>query len=897
MAAQRPNVIVYQEYENLTVAPDIPDLNVIIVGPCYQILDYLDDKDDCYADDYGTLNSDVPLVDPSAVVLSAPPNIEAGGELDASSLVIYFDEARGVVVEDSGAAPQEATFAADDNLFQAHTTAAGVHFGGEEVAPGDILLTQSQGTSDYVKTVKEVLYVLNDYGSTLKFLSGSGAYDAVQEGDIVTLSGDQAPVSRDGTYTVLRIRDDDNLEFTGLDWTGNYEVDVIAGSWDITITVTSPAGAVRTGYPATLEMADYSDLRTTTDFELANDAVNRRWRVERDISDVELADTDYAVDDNEITLNAGIDVDLSATLLAKKVSYAKIYVEYKALRTDLQDVTELSNYAEMEAGLGKYDARNPLFVGAVVAKANTTTPISVYAVTGDTLTAYLDFIDRVSSVRDIYAIVPLTYTTAILAALNNMCESLADPNYVLTAGIKQKFRATIGAIELQTQKYMVNASLDGTSSQVTSPAPTGDKTLTYSQTGGTPPDFSALGVVPGCTVEVYDDSLSTTVEYTVAHVNGALVLEADGVVASFVFAASDTFTVKDAAGTQLFQAVHGGGGVTAMSITDSALDKLYLILNAPGASFLTSGVIPGDVLQMPTDPNSTTWTTYTNWTIDAVLSETRLRIVNNGNDTSLLANELPHLYKRADGAAVTQGSFSYRVMRNMTKAQQVDEMVAVATSFGSKRLLLCYPDLVDVSGLVDGSLPRSVASTPEAAASQPGYYLSCAVGGLTAGKPPQQGFTNMGIAGIDRIYNSSEYFKEEHLTELSNGGVYVFIQDNPVALPYSIHEVTTDVTALEFSEYMVVKDFDFVAWTYLDTMLPFLGEWNVIPSTIEFIRQALVTTGDTMKSRFVAKIGAPLTDYTIDSVEQSSLSTDRIEAYVDVDLPMTLNTIGLHLVA
>jgi hypothetical protein len=236
-------------------------------------------------------------------------------------------------------------------------------------------------------------------------------------------------------------------------------------------------------------------------------------------------------------------------------------------------------------------------------------------------------------------------------------------------------------------------------------------------------------------------------------------------------------------------------------------------------------------------------------------------------------------------------------MRNLIRAQQVDELVSVASSFSSKRTLLCYPNLVDVTNLVDGSLPRTTPTEPAAAASQPGYYLSCAVGGQTAGNPPQQGFTTLGIAGIDRVYNSVNYFTEELLTELSNGGVYVFVQDNPVALPYTIHEVTTDVTALEFSEYMVVKDFDFVAKTFLDTLIPFLGIWNVNPETIEFIKQALYTTGDVLKARVVAKIGSPLVNYTLQSVDVSSISPDRIEAQMDIDLPMVLNTIALHLVA
>jgi hypothetical protein len=82
MAITRPNVIVYQEYQNITVAPDTPDLNVLIVGPAYQLLDYLDDKADCYAADYGTLNIAMNSYGvPAEVDIATPPNIAPGGSL------------------------------------------------------------------------------------------------------------------------------------------------------------------------------------------------------------------------------------------------------------------------------------------------------------------------------------------------------------------------------------------------------------------------------------------------------------------------------------------------------------------------------------------------------------------------------------------------------------------------------------------------------------------------------------------------------------------------------------------------------------------------------------------------------------------------------------------------
>jgi hypothetical protein len=238
-----------------------------------------------------------------------------------------------------------------------------------------------------------------------------------------------------------------------------------------------------------------------------------------------------------------------------------------------------------------------------------------------------------------------------------------------------------------------------------------------------------------------------------------------------------------------------------------------------------------------------------------------------------------------------------RVVRYYTASQQVTEMLATAHSFSSRRLVLCYPNEVDVADLKDGSLDRGTETDPADALPQPGYYLACAVGGQTSGQPSQQGFTFLGINGISRIYGSNDTFSEEQLTELSNGGIYVVTQESLAALPSTIHEVTTDVSTLEFSEYMILKNFDYIAWTFLDVLLEFLGRWNVTDETIQFIAQAEQSCIDTLKSQRKPKIGAPLIDASIVSNEVSSISSDRVESYIDIQMPMTLNIIGCHLVA
>ena len=916
MAINRPNAVVYQETDDLEVAPDIPDLDCLIVGPCYQILDYLDDKSLCAETTaYGTLNCAIPALPasltyatPVAVDFASPANRRAGAEIDASSVKLFFDDVRALVTTaDPAVTTNNAVYALGSNLFKSLDTLSDPthHLGDAGVEVGDHLLVQSPGGSaDHHMIVKELCYTFTR--------SGGGAISFLDAaiGDTITVSNDTAGGSggqRDGSYVIKRIIDADNVEVTtvipgsGI-WTGADTADII---------ITDSYGNVKAS-GTTVVLDDWCYARMTDDFsEACVIGDTCMWRFERDLSDVEMDAADITVTGNSIEVAAGLTTDINTSLTSKPITYAKIYFEYMALRTDLKKMTSLNSLQEMEDTLGKLDARNPLYVGAYVAKLNTTTRIKVYGIAdvANEEQAYLDFIDRVSAARELYCIVPLTYNTTVYAALVNMAENLADPTYVLDNGITQKFRAIIGAVELETIKYTFNATQGATAEQEVNTDSLADLitgTLGGTLLGALDMTAAGVGVLPGYTVTVDRDNVAAAqATYTVGHLNGALVFQLDPtatpsqLVAYSSAGAGEILEIKDTTGTVVYTQTSTAAPAD-ITLATGGRPELFTIAYMPGASFLST-VLPGDILEIPDDPNGADWNNTHTYVIDEVVSNERIRVVNRGADQALVATELPHLRKRVQNGtggvdAVTQGSIYIRIYRSMTKDQQVSEMTAVATSFFAKRLVLCYPDTVDVSGLVDGSLPRYGDTDPSDAASQPGYYLSCAVGGQTAGEPSQQGFTFLNIAGISAIYNSTDYFSENQLSDLSNGGVYVFAQDNPTALPYSIHEVTTDTTGLQTSEYMVIKNKDFVSWTFLDTLRPFLGVWNVTTQTIDFIRQAERDTIDVLKSRFRSKIGAPLIDATVTSTDISTLSSDRVETYIDADFPMVLNTIGLHLV-
>jgi hypothetical protein len=267
----------------------------------------------------------------------------------------------------------------------------------------------------------------------------------------------------------------------------------------------------------------------------------------------------------------------------------------------------------------------------------------------------------------------------------------------------------------------------------------------------------------------------------------------------------------------------------------------------------------------------------------------------------LVANELPHGVSRNSPttAIPTTEVLTYRITRSLDKAGQVDELVLVTQSIASRRVVNVWPDLCDVGGLVDGSLPRDplAPTTAQPAASQPGYYLACAVGGMTAGLPSHQGFTNLGIAGISKIYNSNTYFSDKNITDISNGGWFVFQQDTPAALPYVVHQLTTDVSTLQSGEYSMVKNFDFVSLFFADILDDYLGIWNINPETIGFISASVLAGIDNLKLRRRPRIGAPLIDATLVSIGVSPASADRIEIFVEAQFPAPLNIIAIHLVS
>jgi hypothetical protein len=504
-------------------------------------------------------------------------------------------------------------------------------------------------------------------------------------------------------------------------------------------------------------------------------------RVERTLADAQVPANKVVVAGQTITVKGGL------TLETKPVASADVYVAYRALRTDLQEVRYLNDFNALKGVFGRtlssgtlhsgVDARNPLAVGAMIALLNTNTPVQIYGIPTDDLAGYLTMKADISPRKDVYAVVPLTTDSSVVAALKADFENLADPAYAIANGVPQKFRVVIGSVgELPTYGVIVDVATDGETKYVNGES---------------------------STVDFYDAN----------------------------------------------------------------------------ATFIDDHVAPGQYLEVPTDLAATSLASSQKFVVASVLSNQRIKVT------------------AAHAALAEATNVVYRIVKALDKDGQVSELVSVAQSFRSRRCVLCWPDKVDVSSLTDGSLTRGADGAAVAAASQPGYYLACAVGGMTAGLPSHQGFTNLGIAGISKLYNVNTYFSDRQITQISNNGWLVFQQDTPSSLPYVVHQCTTDPSTLQFGEFSMVKNFDFVSMFFSDILDDYIGIWNINPETIGFIGAALSAGVENLKLRRRVRIGAPIIDAKVTKLGESAISEDRLEIYIEVDFPKPLNTVGLHLVS
>ena len=292
-------------------------------------------------------------------------------------------------------------------------------------------------------------------------------------------------------------------------------------------------------------------------------------------------------------------------------------------------------------------------------------------------------------------------------------------------------------------------------------------------------------------------------------------------------------------------------------------DVNSVVLVDEQAAFVTSGVTTEDKLLYE----------GTEYSIDAVLDESRITILSNGN---------------ADLTANLNQAIEYSVSRDIVsnKDKQVDILRNTIKSVSSKRLVMVYPGTCTVSGFTD----------------LPGFYLSAAVGGMLSLFEPHRPKNQILLAGIDGISTSNlGYFSPDQIDALGDAGYFVLIQDTTDGAPYCVHQVTVAykdyAETQEFSELSVLNNYDYVSKLLGESLDPFVGTWNITPQAISSIQATLDAALLRLKGDWTDVIGSPVLGYSIKNVSVSETSSGTVNVSVEVQLPRVLNTILLEIVS
>lgn len=963
----RPLVLIYQDLQQTSVPPSTPDLNSVIVAPCYVIYDYPDDAQVILlTQTYGQLNQ------PSGTAGSVEEYIPPAANTPTVTVVAYPGITPGAIVNQASVR----LFLQNPHVVIGAATST---FYGEQELGTNVTTYATTGLQNKVTFTSPTVSLVTA---------------GVQSGDIAILTDSTGVVV---VATVLSVGEPNAMG-------------VVTDPESLRLTANLPG--------------------SWTDDDMGFCRIERGLPSQEYVDTVGNVITFPNVGSDTLVINGGIFLPVNGVKMPLSYAgiYLPYTALRQDLASDVNSVSTSDLLTDSIgrpnfAALGIVDARNPLAAGVYVALLNSgTAPVYYFGVQANTPAGYEAALAVTEYRDDLWAFAIMTTDLTVLGAYELDFNTLADPSQALANGVPQKFRAVIGSTLLPINSTIAPQSVTGCSQNGADISTGLYNTVNFATSGPTTDcssvvagDHMTIGLVPAggtwttrrglslvshvnqspddpptdaqCQIEIvptlsrwnsggadssgHAEILITDPTGTIVKVSllaslfltsnsvgpsatgvtiNALVPTTQGgpytfqyldtlsaptpviTIAGFVVTVNIQATVTTTTQiitaintnpvlSQLVHAVQTGaesvqhtamGSAAPMAAPTDACsitlnDHLYTWLFDINATFLTDGVQPGDIVQIPINPNNYLFSAFTgpilSYSVAQVISENLLAVQTLGDDTATADNELPHFYNRhIEDSYITDidngsPSINYQVVRTLTSDDQINDLIAAAQSVSNKRCVIVWPDLVTVDGLNDGSLPRGATPlVPAPAANQNGAYIACQVAGALAGLPVQQGLTNLGLAGISTIYHSTKFFREAQLTLLSDGGLFVMQQLAPDALPECIHQLTTDPTAVETGELSVVRNIDFVSISTQQVVNPFLGQWNVLPETLTAILSAVNVNFISMQNQKVARIGAPLTSGTVTSLVVDPSASNRVVMVCNIQVAEPLNGADVHLV-
>jgi hypothetical protein len=289
----------------------------------------------------------------------------------------------------------------------------------------------------------------------------------------------------------------------------------------------------------------------------------------------------------------------------------------------------------------------------------------------------------------------------------------------------------------------------------------------------------------------------------------------------------------------------------------------YTRLSVPAnnAKFITNKVRAGDKVRYFYVTDGFNRISYTEYTVDAVVSESTIRLKSGPNAPVSVAQKV-------------------EIWRSLNNIEYSTAIGQAAGKYSSTRVVAVSNDNVTLSGY----------------SNQPGYYVAAALAGLRSGVNPHQGLTSVSLSGIDYVGDAINGFNTAQLNTIAGSGGWIVIKAEDGSF-INRHAVTTSTIDLNRREEQVRTNVDNMSYAFRRGLVPYIGRTNVTPKTLTDISITLKGIGDGFKSSVgFNNIGPQLLDYTIAEIRQHAVLKDHVVVVVNLTIPYPLNNIELKLV-
>lgn len=466
-----PSPLVYQQLaSNAGVANVTPDLDSCIIGPLYNVVSYV-------AGSAASLAATAALTSPTGSSFTLGNN--------AITNTVYLGSAKvGQVVETSSVQVYLNASAIETKVLYMTGTAGSnvlsfaVYAGTGDSTAGSNILTSVINAS-HINVGDIVSVVGANTGSTnlTSVVTGvSGGSVTIQDNAVLSVTG--TTISRttfnnlNSASSTLRVEPGDAVSIT-------YGSNIFSS----TVLALTGTGNVLSGFT----LSDVLPVGITAPFTVSVRKTYNNLVLPLTLNSY----TNYSL------ANVGSEGSILINPLPK-VSYGtvvsgNVHVAYRALRLDLVGtVLDINNVDEQVGVLGDATDESPVALAVNLALANTVGRIRAITVPSDDLTGYLSALDLAENSR-LYAIVPLTQSIDILAAVQQHVEQMSTPE-------NASWRIALMNTEIPAIKYigqynpdLVNANSGNNAVTLV----TDDYVLTSSNA-----QFVSDGVIPGDVVKI-----------------------------------------------------------------------------------------------------------------------------------------------------------------------------------------------------------------------------------------------------------------------------------------------------------------------------------------------------------------------------------------------------------